>query len=81
MFKKKWMPLLLSIPLLLTGCKGKTSDSVTIFIYGQAHERSIYSKIIEKFTEETGIKVNAELVNTDGYAETLTASLGTKKRA
>jgi multiple sugar transport system substrate-binding protein len=78
MFKKKWMPLLLWIPLLLTGCKGKTSDSVTIFIYGQAHERSIYSKIIEKFTEETGIKVNAELVNTDGYAETLTASLGTK---
>ena len=75
---KRKIGLLLTLPLLLAGCSTGRSDGVTIFIYGQAHERSIYSKIIEKFTEDTGIKVNAELVNTDGYAETLTASLGTK---
>lgn len=78
MNKKKGLGLLLTLPMLLAGCGGGREEGVTIFIYGQAHERSIYSRIIEKFTEETGIKVNAELVNTDGYAETLTASLGTK---
>lgn len=78
MIKRKTLGLLLSLPLILSGCTSGRTDGVTIFIYGQAHERSIYSRIIENFTEETGIKVNAELVNTDGYAETLTASLGTK---
>ena len=78
MKKNRLYGLLLAIPILLTGCNKTQDDSVTIFIYGQAHERSIYSRIISKFTEETDIKVNAELVNTDGYAETLTASLGTK---
>ncbi len=66
------------LALLLTGCGPTRPSGITIFIYGQAHERSIYSRIIEKFTDESGIKVNAQLVNGDGYAETLTASLGTK---
>lgn len=53
-------------------------DGVTIFVYGQTHERGIYQRIIDAFVEETGIKVNAELVNADGYQSTLSASLGTK---
>lgn len=78
MKKSKLAGLLLALPMIIAGCTSQVRDGVTIFIYGQAHERSIYSRIIEKFTEETGIKVNAQLVNTDGYVETLTASLGTK---
>jgi len=61
---------------LFSGC-GKGNDKLTIFVWGQAHERAIYERIIEKFTEETGIKVDAQLVNQDGYAETLSAALGT----
>ena len=68
---------LLLTAVLLVGCFNKNED-VTIFIHGQTHERGIYQKIIDKFTEETGIKVNAELVNADGYQTTLSASLGTK---
>lgn len=75
--KKKILSAAL-IALLISGCTPTRKAGVTIFIYGQAHERSIYSRIIEKFTAQTGIVVNAELVNADGYAETLTASLGTK---
>jgi len=63
--------------LLFIGCGDKNSG-LTIYIYGQTHERSIYQKIIDKFTEETGIIVDAQLVNADGYAQTLSASLGTK---
>ncbi|NLB84943.1 MAG: carbohydrate ABC transporter substrate-binding protein, partial [Acholeplasmataceae bacterium] len=53
---------LLLTAILLVGCFNK-KEGVTIFIHGQTHERGIYQKIIDKFTEETGIKVNAELVN------------------
>ena len=60
---------------LFSGC-GKGNDKLTIFVWGQAHERAIYERIIEKFTEETGIEVDAQLVNQDGYAETLSAALG-----
>jgi len=65
------------VVFILFGCSSK-KDGVTIFVYGQTHERGIYQKIIEKFTEDTGIKVNAQLVNADGYQNTLSASLGTK---
>ncbi len=68
---------ILLVTFILIGCSGK-KEGVTIFVYGQTHERGIYQKIIEKFTEETGIKVDAQLVNADGYQSTLSASLGTK---
>lgn len=63
---------------MLVGCGGKKSDEITIFIYGQSHELTIYKALIDKFTEETGIKVNPNLVPSDGYADKLTASIGTK---
>lgn len=63
--------------LILMACGG-SRDGITIFIYGQAHERSIYQRIIDEFVAETGIKVNAQLVNQDGYDTTLMASLGTR---
>lgn len=68
--------LLFVLSFHLFGCNGG-NKKLTIFIWGQAHERAIYEKIIEKFTEETGIEVDPQLVNADGYAETLSAALGT----
>lgn len=67
----------LFLGIALVAC-AKPREGVTIFVYGQAHERGIYQRIIDSFVEETGIKVNAELVNADGYQNTLSASLGTK---
>ena len=61
---------------MLSACG--TKEGITIYIYGQSHERAIYQKIIDKFTEETGIAVTPNLVNEDGYDQTLTASLNTK---
>ncbi|MDE6398504.1 MAG: sugar ABC transporter substrate-binding protein [Clostridiales bacterium] len=63
---------------LFSGCGKKKSDTISIFIYGQSHELTIYKTLIGKFTEETGIKVDASLVASDGYAEKLSASLGSK---
>lgn len=63
---------------IFAGCSRKNSDEISIFIYGQSHELTIYKALINKFTEETGIKVNPSLVPSDGYDEKLTSSIGTK---
>src|SRR5690554_3043390 len=76
--KKIFGTILLTImTIFLVSCQNER-DGITIFVYGQTHERGIYQRIIDAFVEETGIKVNAELVNADGYQSTLSASLGTK---
>lgn len=81
--KKKWICLLSAVVAFVlslsvfAGC-GKKSNAVTIFIYGQSHELTIYKTLIQKFEEETGIEVEESLVPSDGYADKLTASIGTK---
>lgn len=63
---------------MFAGCGKKKGDAISIFVYGQSHELTIYKALINKFTEETGIKVEANLVPSDNYAEKLTAAIGTK---
>lgn len=61
----------------LAACGGK-KDGIEFYIYGQSHERSIYGTMVDKFVEETGIKVIKKFVPSDGYKDYLSSSLGTK---
>lgn len=63
---------------VFAGCGSKKDEKITIFIYGQSHELTIYKTLINKFSEETGIEVEPLLVPSDNYADKLTATISTK---
>jgi hypothetical protein len=53
------LALLMSFSMF-AGCGKKKGDAISIFVYGQSHELTIYKALINKFTEETGINVATE---------------------
>lgn len=62
----------------VAGC-GK-SDKLRVFIFAQSHEAKIYSELIKKFEEETGIKVEFT-VEEENYFDLLNSSLQTQTAA
>jgi len=54
--------------------EGEYSDAeLTVFIFAQEHEKTIYQSLIDKFTESTGAKVNFEVTTSDEYGAKLLA--------
>lgn len=54
--------------------EGEYSDAeLTVFIFAQEHEKTIYQSLIDKFTEQTGAKVNFEVTTSDEYGAKLLA--------
>ena len=54
--------------------EGDFSDAdLTVFIYAQEHEKTVYQSLIDKFTEKTGAKVTFEVTTSDEYAQKLLA--------
>ncbi|HEY8389860.1 MAG TPA: extracellular solute-binding protein, partial [Clostridia bacterium] len=62
----------------LSGC-GK-NDKLRVFVFAQSHEAAIYSQLIKKFEQETGIKVEFT-VEEENYFDLLNSSLQTRTAA
>ena len=49
---------------------GDFSDAdLTVFIFAQEHEKTVYQSLIDKFMETTGAKVTFEVTTSDEYAQ------------
>lgn len=46
---------------------------LTVFIFAQEHEKTVYQSLIDKFQETTGAKVTFEVTTSDEYAQKLLA--------
>lgn len=54
--------------------EGDYSDAeLTVFIFAQEHEKTVYQSLIDKFQESTGAKVNFEVTTSDEYGQKLLA--------
>ncbi|MBO5335809.1 MAG: sugar ABC transporter substrate-binding protein [Lachnospiraceae bacterium] len=54
--------------------EGDYSDAdLTVFIYAQEHEKTVYQSLIDKFTETTGAKVTFEVTTSDEYGQKILA--------
>lgn len=54
--------------------EGDYSDvNLTVFVYAQEHEKTVYQSLIDKFTENTGANVTFEVTTSDEYAQKLLA--------
>lgn len=54
--------------------EGDYSDAdLTVFIFAQEHEKTVYQSLIDRFTESTGAKVTFEVTTSDEYAQKILA--------
>lgn len=54
--------------------EGDYSDAdLTVFIFAQEHEKTVYQSLIDKFMETTGAKVTFEVTTSDEYAQKILA--------
>lgn len=85
--KRKLALLLVAIMLvtafagILSACNDK-SEGLNLMLYSPANNQAkvAYQKMLAKFTEETGIKVNPTFVPKDNYNTKLSTNFGTSKR-
>lgn len=50
-----------------------SNAELTVFIFAQEHEKTVYQSLIDKFQESTGAKVNFEVTTSDEYGQKLLA--------
>ena len=54
--------------------EGDFSDAdLTVFIFAQDHEKTVYQSLIDKFKESTGAKVTFEVTTADEYGQKILA--------